>query len=128
MLIGSYPPNADESMARSVVLHELGHALGLVHEHQSPNAQIPWNTEAVYAYYYDKHRWDRPYVDKHIFQKYAANESQFTVFDPTSIMIYPIPEEFTIGGFSVKWNQTLSKMDKEFVRSKYGRTNESPNP
>ena len=30
-------------------LHEIGHALGLPHEHQNPNAGIVWDEEAVYA-------------------------------------------------------------------------------
>src|SRR5262249_14433274 len=34
-----------------VVLHEFGHALGLIHEHQSPSATIPWDREAVTRYY-----------------------------------------------------------------------------
>src|SRR5262249_20448428 len=31
----------------SVVLHEFGHALGLIHEHQTPAEGIQWNREAV---------------------------------------------------------------------------------
>ena len=34
-----------------VVIHEFGHALGCIHEHQSPAADIPWDKEAVYRYY-----------------------------------------------------------------------------
>src|SRR5688500_6452861 len=29
-------------------LHEIGHTLGVPHEHQNPNAGISWNEEAVY--------------------------------------------------------------------------------
>ncbi len=36
---------------RRVALHEFGHALGLKHEHQSPNRPFEWNREAVMAYY-----------------------------------------------------------------------------
>ena len=44
------PDTEDEEYSR-VVLHEFGHALGAVHEHQSPAVRIPWDKEAVYAYY-----------------------------------------------------------------------------
>ena len=38
----------DEEYSR-VVVHEFGHALGCIHEHQSPAATFQWNKEAVYA-------------------------------------------------------------------------------
>jgi len=31
-------------------LHEIGHTLGLKHEHQNPYAGIVWDEEEVYAY------------------------------------------------------------------------------
>ncbi|AUF95294.1 hypothetical protein CXQ80_05360 [Pseudomonas sp. 02C 26] len=31
------------------VLHEFGHALGLQHEHTHPDANIPWNEQALIA-------------------------------------------------------------------------------
>jgi len=37
-----------------VVLHEFGHALGLIHEHQNPVATIPWNKPAVYDFMKDR--------------------------------------------------------------------------
>ena len=39
--------NTDEREFRRAVLHEFGHVLGLVHEYQNPNADIPWNKAAV---------------------------------------------------------------------------------
>ena len=42
------PATANDELQR-VVLHEFGHALGLVHEHQSPTAEIPWDRDPVYA-------------------------------------------------------------------------------
>jgi hypothetical protein len=32
-------------------LHEIGHTIGLEHEHQNPNAGITWNRPAVLAYF-----------------------------------------------------------------------------
>ena len=34
-----------------VVLHEFGHALGLIHERQNPSGGIQWNKPVVYRYY-----------------------------------------------------------------------------
>ena len=34
-----------------VVVHEFGHALGAIHEHQNPKGGIEWNLPAVYKYF-----------------------------------------------------------------------------
>jgi hypothetical protein len=115
-LTPSVPP--DETMR--VVLHEFGHALGLVHEHQNPAATIPWNRQAVYDYYSGPPNfWTREEVDRNLFQRYAHQSTQFSAFDHASIMLYPIPQEFTDGDFAVGWNQTLSVTDKTFIAAMY---------
>lgn len=97
----------------AVVMHEFGHALGLIHEHQSPAADIPWDREAVYAYYSGPPNfWTCEEIDRNIFARYAVTETNFSEFDPHSIMGYPIPCEFTIGGFSTGFNRSLSDMDR----------------
>ena len=103
-----------------VVLHEFGHALACLHEHQNPAAGIPWNREAVYRYYArPPNRWTTSEVDQNIFDAYSRDLTQFTAFDPKSIMVYPIPKELTIGGFEVKWNLGLSDADKDFIAARY---------
>lgn len=105
---------------RRVVLHEFGHALGLIHEHQNPAAAIPWNRAAVYDYYAGPpNHWTPEQVEINLFKTYDAVSTQYSAFDPHSIMLYPIPPEFTAGGFSVGWNQTLSATDKAFIAACY---------
>lgn len=104
---------------RRVILHEFGHALGLIHEHQSPDATIKWNKPAVYKYYWENFRWNHSLVDNNIFAKYGKDRIQYSTYDPTSIMHYPIPQEFTTDGMSVGWNSKLSKMDIDFIKAKY---------
>ena len=103
-----------------VVLHEFGHALGMIHEHQNPSAKIQWNREAVYAYYArDPNRWSRADVDHNLFETYDPTRTQFTACDPRSIMMYPIPPEHLEAGDPVGWNTELSDDDKAFVASLY---------
>ena len=103
-----------------VVTHEFGHALGCIHEHQNPANSIPWDRDAVYRYYQGPpNYWTREQVDVNLFTRYDADITQFSDFDPKSIMLYPIPNEFTLGDFSVGWNKTLSAIDKQFIGTVY---------
>ena len=109
----------EEEFSR-VVLHEFGHALGMIHEHQSPAANIPWNKSAVYSFYINNLGWDKSTVDHNIFEHYNARETQFTRYDSTSIMHYAVPAELLEPGATpVRWNANLSENDKFFISSKY---------
>jgi len=110
---------ADDEYAR-VVTHEFGHALGCIHEHQNPATDIPWDKEAVYRFYQGPpNYWSREQVDINLFTRYDAETTQFSEFDPASIMLYPIPNELTEGDFKVGWNKTLSPRDQEFIGALY---------
>ncbi|MUG91313.1 Tolloid-like protein 1 [Scytonema sp. UIC 10036] len=112
------PDSSDQEYLR-VVLHEFGHALGCIHEHQHPQAGIPWNRDAVYRYYKETNNWDTEQVDNNIFRRFGTDITQFSQYDRESIMHYAIPKELTIGGFEVPWNTQLSVTDKNFMRQAY---------
>ncbi len=120
MNFGWLTPATPNDEVRRVVLHEFGHALGLIHEHQNPAATIPWNRAAVYDYYAGPpNHWSSEQVETNLFQTYAAESTQHSAFDVQSIMLYPIPPEFASGGFSVGWNGTLSALDKAYIAAWY---------
>ncbi|MFH7027557.1 MAG: M12 family metallopeptidase [Heteroscytonema crispum UTEX LB 1556] len=113
------PTTPDDEYLR-VVLHEFGHALGCIHEHQHPEVAIPWNRDAVYRYYMGSpNNWPKDQVDTNLFQHYSKNITQFSQFDTQSIMLYPVPRELTTGGFEVGWNKQLSETDKTFIGQMY---------
>jgi hypothetical protein len=109
---------ADDEYSR-VVLHEFGHALACIHEHQHPDAGIPWDREAVYRYYQITNGWDRDKTDRNVLDRYSHTITNASEFDPRSIMQYAVPEELTVGTFSIGWNRVLSDMDKEFIGRMY---------
>ena len=113
------PSSSDEEYER-VVVHEFGHALGCIHEHQNPGANIPWDTEKVYAYYMGPpNNWPKAQVFHNLLRRYSAMITQFSEFDKESIMLYPIPNQHTIGDYEVGWNRKLSKRDMEFIGRTY---------
>src|SRR5471030_922448 len=102
MNFGWLEDNTPDEEWRRVVVHEFGHALGCIHEHSNPVGNIQWNKPVVYQYYEGApNNWTKEQVDSNLFAKYSANITQFTALDPNSIMMYPIPAQFTLDGFSV---------------------------
>lgn len=114
------PDTADIEYSR-VVLHEFGHALGAIHEHQHPTAGIPWDRPKVYDYY-ARQGWSKEQVDNNIFRKYGTDQINASSYDRGSIMHYAVPNELTVGDWEIGWNTMLSETDKAFMRSQYPKT------
>ncbi|WP_298315087.1 carbohydrate-binding protein [uncultured Aquimarina sp.] len=123
MHFGWFNNNTSDTEFRRTTIHEFGHALGLIHEHQNPVAGINWDKEAVYAYYAGPpNNWSRAQVDNNLFRRYEANISNYSEYDPKSIMHYPIPAEHTTDGVAVGSNTQLSATDKSFIATIYPGT------
>jgi serralysin len=120
MNFGWLTPASSDTDIQEVVLHEFGHALGLIHEHQSPISPIQWNRPAVIKDLSGPpNNWDEATIEHNVFKKYAPEEIIGTEVDNTSIMMYPIPAAWTLDGFSSGFNTDLSARDKELIRECY---------
>ncbi|MFC5045538.1 M12 family metallopeptidase [Aquimarina hainanensis] len=120
MHYGWFNDNTSEEDFRATTIHEFGHALGLIHEHQNPVAEINWDKEAVYAYYAGPpNNWSKAEVDHNLFKRHSKNSTNYSTYDPESIMHYSISAKHTLDGFSVGYNSRLSATDKSFIASIY---------
>lgn len=97
--------NLDNDYGMTTALHEIGHALGFQHEHQSPFAGIVWDEDAVYANFSGPpNNWTKRSIEQNILKKLSTNQVKGSNWDPDSIMHYHFgaglilqPEEYRGG-------------------------------
>lgn len=121
MNFGWFSRNTSDEEFHRTTLHEFGHALGLIHEHQNPNNNpIRWNKPVVYAYFMrPPNNWSKEQVDFNLFEAYDQDQINGTRFDPNSIMLYGFPRELTQDGHSTRSNSELSELDKQLIQKIY---------
>ena len=120
MNFGWLKDDTEDAEYTRVVLHEFGHALGAIHEHQSPGVTFKWNKPKVYGYFEGPpNYWHKDDIDQNIFARYRKTQTNYTAFDPDSIMLYDFPAEFFIGGQATRQNNQLSNQDKVFMAKLY---------
>lgn len=120
MNLGWMTTQLAEDKARAVVLHEFGHALGLVHEHMNPARPIDWNKDRVREDLRRSQGWDDAKIDANMFARYTPAQIFGTDVDPASIMMYPIPPGWTNDGTTAPFNTRLTEADKALIRQAYG--------
>lgn len=108
----------------NTVLHEIGHTLGMPHEHQNPHAGIVWDEDRVYAELAaPPNGWSRDQTFYNIIRKISPSEVTGSNWDPNSIMHYEFeaglilePTEYRQG---LRPAGGLSAQDKLWVRQTY---------
>lgn len=120
MNFGWLTADTEEREYERVVLHEFGHALGLIHEHQSPRAKLRWREREVYRVFsgYPNY-WSEEEIRRNVLERYSPENVDATRFDEDSIMLYMFPGSLFLDGRGTKMNYSLSRQDKDFIARHY---------
>jgi hypothetical protein len=119
--------NLDKRELAHLILHELGHALAMEHEHQSPeaNCDTEFDWDKIYPYFETKLHWSKQQVDFNMRTKVKELRLRTTSYDKQSIMHYYFaPWMFkrdTSSSCYVGNNLTPSPTDLKLVRATYPR-------
>ena len=110
----------------ATTIHEFGHALGMIHEHQNPKGnKIEWDKKKVYEWAEETQGWDQNTTYSNIIEKYDANQINGSDFDPMSIMLYFFPGDLTTNNKGTHQNLRLSAYDVEYLNSVYPTNNKN---
>lgn len=121
MNFGWVRDDSDPVEDRAVILHEFGHALGCIHEHQSPAFDRKWNEAAVMKYFKGPpNYWDEEGIRHNVLIKYSPRGIKATRFDPKSIMLYSFDAQlFSDGRGPTNENSQLSATDRTMIKQMY---------
>ena len=121
MNFGWLRDNTQDTEYSRVVLHEFGHALACIHEHQSPKFSRVWNKEAVLKYFQGPpNYWSPSDIDHNVLSKYSPMGISATDFDPASIMLYFFDGAlFSDGLGATNENTKLSTTDMQMIKQMY---------
>jgi hypothetical protein len=134
MNLGGFTTNLPNDW-EATVLHEFGHALGFLHEHQSfsGTCENEFNWDRVYSYFAGQDPpWDKTKVDFNLKKFTRETDMIFSEFDKKSIMKYYF-QRWMFADINVSrqsgcysdLNLTLSEQDKIAAADAYPRSSAS---
>jgi len=111
MNFGWFDESTSEQEFSRTITHEFGHALGFYHEHQSPASPLQWDLPKTYKYFKDQNNWSVDEVNLNVINKYSQSNTNFSAYDPYSIMHYFMPAALLLNGQDVGGYYILSAAD-----------------
>lgn len=104
----------------ATVMHEFGHMLGMIHEHQNPRGEnIKWDDKKLFQWAKNTQGWSEKVTEKNIINKYDISSINGSDFDPMSIMLYFFPGYLTTNNKGTEQNLRLSGLDLEWIAKTY---------
>jgi len=104
---------------RHHILHELGHCLGLDHEHQRDDAALDFDLPALNKHCFDLADWSAQDVEEQILEVVKVDRRNSTEYDKDSIMHYFFPPEVFKDKKALKENTEVSEKDLELIARLY---------
>lgn len=107
---------------RRTALHEFGHALGLIEEHQNPTANIQWNLPVLVRQLGGPPTyWTKSFIGKQLLSKVPSDKlGEYRSFDPDSVMNTQFDPSWT-GGLRLGTLTELAESDKTLIARIYPR-------
>jgi hypothetical protein len=116
--------NRTSDKEKATILHEFGHVLGMLHEHQSPahGRRSVIDPNKAVKFYMASQGWTEEMVWEQIINTLTERDvSNFSEVDTHSIMHYAMPKQVT-GREAIEYNYKLSDLDKAFAVINYPRS------
>jgi serralysin len=106
---------------RGTAIHEMGHVLGMVHEHQSPRMPCIWDTARVYADYKRSQGWSEVQTKSNIIDRYSIDQTNSSAYDIQSVMHYEFNPAHVRGGCAINTVRrlALSPADQSHIATVY---------
>lgn len=104
----------------ATTIHEFGHMLGMIHEHQNPRGEgIDWNVPKVYEWAAETQGWTPSETDRNVLDRYDTRSINGSRYDSESIMLYFFPPSLTLNEKGTRENSRLSFLDVKWITDTY---------